>query len=164
MTRATRRPLKVGIQLPEVERAVRWAELLDMTRAIEDYGFDSVWVGEHLLYHFSDRGPRGPWEAWSVLAAIAAATGRIELGPLVACTNFHNPVDAQLEMHRRRNATIFEGQRCGAHQKTGVPQPVTGARTMSNDSAAKSCPASLWRKCTMRPAAQPPRPVATTNR
>jgi alkanesulfonate monooxygenase SsuD/methylene tetrahydromethanopterin reductase-like flavin-dependent oxidoreductase (luciferase family) len=49
MTTTTTRPLKVGIQLPEVERDVRWAELLDMTRAIEDLGFDSVWVGEHLL-------------------------------------------------------------------------------------------------------------------
>jgi probable F420-dependent oxidoreductase len=85
------RPLKVGIQLPEVEREVRWAELLDMTRAIEDIGFDSVWVGEHLLYRWEDRPARGPWEAWTLLAAIAASTSRIELGPLVACTNFHNP-------------------------------------------------------------------------
>ena len=85
------RPLKVGIQLPEVERDVRWAELLDMTRAVEDLGFDSVWVGEHLLYRWQDRPARGPWEAWTLLAAIAASTSRIELGPLVACTNFHNP-------------------------------------------------------------------------
>jgi probable F420-dependent oxidoreductase len=85
------RPLKVGIQLPEVERDVRWSELLDMTRAIEDLGFDSVWVGEHLLYRWSDRGPRGPWEAWALLAAIAASTSRVEFGPLVACTGFHNP-------------------------------------------------------------------------
>jgi alkanesulfonate monooxygenase SsuD/methylene tetrahydromethanopterin reductase-like flavin-dependent oxidoreductase (luciferase family) len=87
----TRRPLKVGIQLPEVERDVRWPELLDMTRAIEDLGFDSVWVGEHLLYRWEDRPARGPWEAWTLLAAIAASTTRIVLGPLVACTNFHNP-------------------------------------------------------------------------
>ncbi len=85
------RPLKVGIQLPEVEREVRWPELVDMIRAIEDLGFDSVWVGEHLLYRWEDRPARGPWEAWTVLAAIAASTARIELGPLVACTNFHNP-------------------------------------------------------------------------
>ena len=92
MTQAsTLRPLKVGIQLPEVEREVRWPELLDMTRAIEDLGFDSVWVGEHLLYRWEDRPPRGPWEAWTLLSAIAASTARIELGPLVACTNFHNP-------------------------------------------------------------------------
>jgi alkanesulfonate monooxygenase SsuD/methylene tetrahydromethanopterin reductase-like flavin-dependent oxidoreductase (luciferase family) len=91
MTTMTGRPLRVGIQLPEVEREVRWTELLDMTRAIEDLGFDSVWVGEHLLYRWEDRPPRGPWEAWTLLAAVAASTTRIELGPLVACTNFHNP-------------------------------------------------------------------------
>ena len=62
-----------------------------MTRAIEALGFDSVWVGEHLLYRWPDRPPRGPWEAWAILSAIAASTTRIELGPLVACTNFHNP-------------------------------------------------------------------------
>lgn len=85
------RPLKVGIQLPEVEREVRWPELLDMIRAIEDLGFDSIWVGEHLLYRFADRGPRGPWEAWTLMGAIAGVTSRVEFGPLVACTNFHNP-------------------------------------------------------------------------
>jgi alkanesulfonate monooxygenase SsuD/methylene tetrahydromethanopterin reductase-like flavin-dependent oxidoreductase (luciferase family) len=87
----SQRPLKVGIQLPEVEREVRWPELLDMIRAIEDLGFDSAWVGEHLLYRWPDRPSRGPWEAWTLLAAIAASTSRIEFGPLVACTNFHNP-------------------------------------------------------------------------
>jgi probable F420-dependent oxidoreductase len=85
------RPLKVGIQLPEVEREVRWPELLDMIRAVEDLGFDSIWLGEHLLYRWPDRPPRGPWEAWTELAAIAAVTSRVEFGPLVACTNFHNP-------------------------------------------------------------------------
>jgi probable F420-dependent oxidoreductase len=85
------RPLKVGVQLPEVEREVRWPEVLDMVRAIEDLGYDSVWVGEHLLYRWPDRPARGPWEAWTMLAAIAAATSRVEFGPLVACTNFHNP-------------------------------------------------------------------------
>jgi alkanesulfonate monooxygenase SsuD/methylene tetrahydromethanopterin reductase-like flavin-dependent oxidoreductase (luciferase family) len=85
------RQLKVGVQLPEVERETRWSELLDMTRAIEDLGYDSVWLGEHLLYRWPDRPARGPWEAWSMLAAIAAVTDRIEFGPLVACTAFHNP-------------------------------------------------------------------------
>jgi alkanesulfonate monooxygenase SsuD/methylene tetrahydromethanopterin reductase-like flavin-dependent oxidoreductase (luciferase family) len=85
------RPIKVGIQLPEVEREVRWPELLDMVRAIEDLGFDSIWLGEHLLYRWADRPARGPWEAWTSMAAIAAVTQRVEFGPLVACTNFHNP-------------------------------------------------------------------------
>ena len=86
------RPLKVGIQLPEVEREVRWPELLDMVRAIEDGGFDSIWLGEHLLYRWPGRPePAGPWEAWTMLAAIATTTSRVEFGPLVACTGFHNP-------------------------------------------------------------------------
>ncbi|HEV8546865.1 MAG TPA: LLM class flavin-dependent oxidoreductase [Candidatus Limnocylindrales bacterium] len=85
------RPLRVGVQLPEVEREVRWPELLDMARAIEDLGYDSIWLGEHLLYRWPNRDARGPWEAWSTLAAIAATTSRVEFGPLVACTAFHNP-------------------------------------------------------------------------
>jgi alkanesulfonate monooxygenase SsuD/methylene tetrahydromethanopterin reductase-like flavin-dependent oxidoreductase (luciferase family) len=85
------RPLKVGVQLPEVEREVRWPEILDMVRAIEDLGYDSIWLGEHLLYRWPDRPARGPWEAWTAMAAIAAATSRVEFGPLVACTNFHTP-------------------------------------------------------------------------
>jgi alkanesulfonate monooxygenase SsuD/methylene tetrahydromethanopterin reductase-like flavin-dependent oxidoreductase (luciferase family) len=62
-----------------------------MVRAIEDLGYDSIWVGEHLLYRWADRPARGPWEAWTVMSAIAASTSRVEFGPLVACTNFHNP-------------------------------------------------------------------------
>ena len=85
------RPLRVGVQLPEVEREVRWPELLDMVRAIEDLGYDSIWLGEHLLYRWPDRAPRGPWEAWASLAGLAAVTSRVTIGPLVACTAFHNP-------------------------------------------------------------------------
>jgi alkanesulfonate monooxygenase SsuD/methylene tetrahydromethanopterin reductase-like flavin-dependent oxidoreductase (luciferase family) len=70
---------------------VRWPEILAMTRLGEQVGFDSVWVGDHLLYRDEAHGARGPWEAWTTLAGIAAATTRIAIGPLVACTSFHNP-------------------------------------------------------------------------
>ena len=62
-----------------------------MVRLGEQIGFDSVWVGDHLLYRDATYGARGPWEAWTQLAGIAAVTSRIALGPLVACTSFHNP-------------------------------------------------------------------------
>lgn len=87
----TGRPLRVGIQLPEVERVVRWPELRDMAVLAEGVGFDSLWLGDHLLYRLPDGSSRGPWEVWTSLAAIAAATSRIRIGPLVAATAFHAP-------------------------------------------------------------------------
>jgi probable F420-dependent oxidoreductase len=88
--------------LPEVERFVTWPEVRDMAVAAEDVGFDSLWVGDHLLYRQAD-GPVGPWEAWSILAALAAVTERVKLGPLVAATAFHNPA-----MLAKKAATIDE--------------------------------------------------------
>jgi alkanesulfonate monooxygenase SsuD/methylene tetrahydromethanopterin reductase-like flavin-dependent oxidoreductase (luciferase family) len=80
--------VKIGVQLPEVEYEARRDELAAMARAAEEVGFDSVWVGDHLLY----RDPvRGPWDAWTTLAWLAGITERVELGPLVACTAFHPP-------------------------------------------------------------------------
>jgi len=85
------RQLSVGVQLPEVERDVRWPEIVSMARAAEATGFDSVWLGDHLLYRGDGRPERGPWDAWTTLAALAASTERVRLGPLVACAAFHPP-------------------------------------------------------------------------
>lgn len=83
--------MRVGVQLPEVERVVRWSEYAAIARAAEDVGFDSLWVGDHLLYRDDGREERGPWDAWSLLAALAAATETVRLGPLVSCTAFGPP-------------------------------------------------------------------------
>jgi len=83
--------MKVGVQLPEVERVVRRDELAAIALAVEEVGFDSVWVGDHLLYRGDGRPERGPWDCWTTLAWLASVTRRVELGPLVACTAFHPP-------------------------------------------------------------------------
>lgn len=97
------RPLKIGVQLPEVERPVRWTELMEMARTAERIGLDSVWLGDHLVYRYPGEAARGPWEAWSTLAALAVATERIEIGPLVASLGFHSPA-----MIAKKAATIDE--------------------------------------------------------
>jgi alkanesulfonate monooxygenase SsuD/methylene tetrahydromethanopterin reductase-like flavin-dependent oxidoreductase (luciferase family) len=97
------RQLKIGVQLPEVEYVATWPQVREMARTAEGIGLDSVWVGDHLLYQWKDAPSRGPWEAWTSLAAIAAVTERIQLGPLVAAASFHNPA-----MLAKKAATLDE--------------------------------------------------------
>jgi probable F420-dependent oxidoreductase len=63
-----------------------------MGQRAEALGFDSLWVADHFFYRLPRRDrPQGVWECWSILAALAAVTSRVELGPLVSCTGFRNP-------------------------------------------------------------------------
>jgi probable F420-dependent oxidoreductase len=93
---ARRRPFKIGLFVPHFElpwngSTLRWAEIAAIAQRAEEVGFDSFWVPDHLLYRFPQVHPQGAWDAWSLLAALAATTRTMEIGPLVACSSFRNP-------------------------------------------------------------------------
>jgi alkanesulfonate monooxygenase SsuD/methylene tetrahydromethanopterin reductase-like flavin-dependent oxidoreductase (luciferase family) len=62
-----------------------------MAVAAEDAGLDSVWVYDHLLSDGPEQAADSPWEAWTLLTAVAAVTNRVRLGPLVLCGPFRDP-------------------------------------------------------------------------
>lgn len=93
---ATSGRLKVGLRLPTSEKdsdpVRRWSDIRDMATVAEDVGFDSLWIVDHFIYQMEGAAePDGLWEAWSMVAALAACTNKVEIGTLVLCMGFRNP-------------------------------------------------------------------------
>ena len=97
MTQNTsKQPMKIGIILDISEgsfegRTPTFQDLQVMAQATEQNGLDSLWLADHLIYRFPEQDESAPWEAFTMLSALAAVTTRIEIGPMVACTSFRPP-------------------------------------------------------------------------
>lgn len=74
--------LKIGLLLPHFGRHASREALVGMAPRIEQMGFDSVWVRDHLIFHphkFEDPD-RTHVEPFSVMSAVAAVTQKMTLG------------------------------------------------------------------------------------
>jgi alkanesulfonate monooxygenase SsuD/methylene tetrahydromethanopterin reductase-like flavin-dependent oxidoreductase (luciferase family) len=93
---ASGRRMKLGI-IPSVDEAAfngktaSFNDLRDTAVAAEQIGLDSVWLADHMIFRFPGKDEQGCWEVFTFLSGLAAATSRVQLGPLVACTSFRNP-------------------------------------------------------------------------
>jgi len=86
--------MRIGIVLPIAEEdgesgIPAYPAIRAMAVGAEAAGLDSVWVFDHLLFRFGGE-TSGIHECWTILAAVAEATWRVELGTLVMCTGFRN--------------------------------------------------------------------------
>jgi F420-dependent oxidoreductase-like protein len=125
------------------QHQLEWEALLERVRFAEDAGFVGAWVFDHFKPLYGPAG--GPClEAWTLLAALAASTSTIRLGPLVTGVTYRHPSVLAAEVVTVDHASggrvelgIGAAWFAEEHEELGIPFPRPAERIGRLDEALR---------------------------
>lgn len=68
----------------------QWETMVGVARRLEGAGYDSAWVYDH-FHTVPEPTQEVTYEAWALMAALAAATSTIRLGQMCTCNSYRPP-------------------------------------------------------------------------
>src|SRR6201996_5384379 len=78
------------LDLTGIDPAAQWTAMLDVAHAAEASQFESIWVYDH-FHTMPIPTDEATHEAWTLMAALGAATQRVRLGQMCSCIGYRNP-------------------------------------------------------------------------
>ena len=141
---------RFGVQLPNFSGPSSdqlFEDVANLASAVEDAGFDSLWVMDHFFQLPALGGPDQPMlESYTLLGALAAKTGRVELGTLVTGVTYRNPgilakIVTTLDVISKGRAVLGIGAAWYdvEHHALGVTFPADGVRLDMLEEAVQIC-------------------------
>ncbi len=78
------------LDLVGIDRSEHWETMTRVARRIEESGFESLWVYDH--FHTTPQPTQeATYEAWTLMASLAAVTERVRLGQMCTCNTYRPP-------------------------------------------------------------------------